>query len=44
VSTSQWISVFVVAAGVLLLAYCRRLDRPGFTEAVATAQAESESD
>jgi phosphatidylglycerol:prolipoprotein diacylglycerol transferase len=43
VSTSQWISVFVVAAGVLLLVFCRRLNQPGFTEAVETAQAEADS-
>jgi phosphatidylglycerol:prolipoprotein diacylglycerol transferase len=37
VSTSQWISLIVVAAGVGLLLLARRIDEPGFTEAVANA-------
>ena len=37
VSTSQWISLLVVAAGVGILLLARRLNVPGYTEAVANA-------
>jgi phosphatidylglycerol:prolipoprotein diacylglycerol transferase len=37
VSTSQWISLLVVAAGIGILLLARRLDVPGYTEAVANA-------
>ena len=35
-STSQWISIFIVIAGVLLLVYTRRWAVPGYSEAIAT--------
>jgi hypothetical protein len=34
VSTSQWISVFVVMAGIAILVIARRANVPGYTEAV----------
>jgi hypothetical protein len=37
VSTSQWISLIVVAAGVGILLIARRINEPGFTEAVRNA-------
>ncbi len=39
VSTSQWISVGVAAAGVMILVTARRRREPGFADAVATRQA-----
>ena len=39
VSTSQWISVGVALAGVMILAIARRRREPGFTETVAARQA-----
>lgn len=39
VSTSQWISVFVVLGGVALLLLSRRLQVPGYAAAVAEARA-----
>ncbi len=39
VSTSQWISVGVAAAGVMILVIARRRREPGFTEAVAARRA-----
>ncbi|MHC4133612.1 MAG: prolipoprotein diacylglyceryl transferase [Planctomycetota bacterium] len=37
VSTSQWISLLVVAAGIGILLVARRLNEPGYAEAVANA-------
>jgi len=39
VSTSQWISVGIVLAGVLILLVSRRLREPGFSEAVSEHEA-----
>ncbi len=39
VSTSQWISILVVAGGVLILVIARKLHQPGFAESVAAREA-----
>ncbi len=41
VSTSQWISIVVVLAGVGIILLCRRLKLPPYAEAVKQAQAEA---
>ena len=41
VSTSQWISIFIVIVGVMLVVYTRRWAIPGYTEAVAKKSAEA---
>ena len=40
VSTSQWISIFIVIAGVLVWLGVRKAAVPGFTEAVASRSGE----
>ena len=45
VSTSQWISIFILIAGVLVLLAAQRVwKEPGYTEAVAAAQREPAPD
>jgi len=41
VSTSQWISIGVVLAGIAILLIARKLNQPGFAESVAAHQAEA---
>jgi phosphatidylglycerol:prolipoprotein diacylglycerol transferase len=43
VSTSQWISIFVIAAGVSILLGARRWNVPGYTAAVASRQLTADS-
>lgn len=41
VSTSQWISIFIIGAGILILVVSRRLRVPGYTEALRQREATS---
>ena len=43
VSTSQWISIFIMIAGVILVIYTRKWAVPGYSEAVALKSQTAES-
>ena len=43
VSTSQWISIPMLIAGILMLVFFRRAKVPGYDAALAAVQAEDES-